>query len=99
MEPETYSYKSTTAFDDQFEYGFVAQEVDTAFPGIVQVDQEAAENSKFSVTMNVGATEMLRVAKDGFYVRGVKVEADAKEAETVYNAFKEFLVWAELNRS
>ena len=99
MEPETYTYKSTTAYDDQFEYGFVAQEVATAFPGIVQVDQEAAERSKFSVTMNVGSTEMLRVAKDGFYVRGVKVEADDKEAETVYKAFKEFLVWAELNRS
>jgi hypothetical protein len=26
---------------------------------------------------------MLRVAQDGFYVRGVKVEADAKEAEAV----------------
>ena len=45
-----------------------------------------------------GGTEMLRVAQDGFYVRGVRVPADDKEAETVYNAFKQFLVWAELNR-
>ena len=45
-----------------------------------------------------GSTEMLRVAEDGFYVRGIKVPADDKEAETVYNAFKQFLVWAELNR-
>ena len=51
-----------------------------------------------NITLNVSSTEMLRVAKDGFYVRGVKVPADDKEAETVYNAFKQFLVWAELNR-
>ena len=51
-----------------------------------------------NITMQAGGTEMLRVAPDGFYVRGVKVPADAKEAETVYNAFKQFLVWAELNR-
>ena len=50
------------------------------------------------ISLNAGGTEMLRVEKDGFYVRGVKVEADDKEAETVYNAFKQFLVWAELNR-
>lgn len=48
--------------------------------------------------MIVGPNEMLRVAPDGFYVRGVKVPADEKEAETVYNAFKQFLVWSELNR-
>ncbi len=51
-----------------------------------------------SLTMVAGGVEMLRVAKDGFYVRGVKVPADEKEAETVYNAFKHYLVWAELNR-
>ena len=45
-----------------------------------------------------GGVEMLRVAQDGFYVRGERVPADDKEAETVYNAFKQFLVWAELNR-
>ena len=52
-----------------------------------------------NITLTTGMTEMLRVAKDGFYVRGVKVPADDKEAETVYNAFKQFLVWAELHRS
>jgi hypothetical protein len=41
---------------------------------------------------------MLKVGPDGFWVRGVKVEQDDKEAETVYNAFKQFLVWSELNR-
>jgi hypothetical protein len=45
-----------------------------------------------------GGKEMLRVAEDGFYVRGTKVPVDDKEAETVYNAFKEFLVWSRLSR-
>ena len=48
--------------------------------------------------MMSGNTEMLRVAEDGFYVRGVRVEADDKEAATVYAAFKEFLVWSRLSR-
>ena len=51
-----------------------------------------------NITCNVGSTEMLRVAEDGFYVRGVRVEADDKEAATVYAAFKEFLVWSRLSR-
>ena len=51
-----------------------------------------------TITCIAGGTEMLRVAQDGFYVRGLKVPADDKEAETVYNAFKEFLVWSRLHR-
>ncbi len=57
--------------------------------------RNVAENS---LSMVVGGTEMLRVDKDGFYVRGKKIPVDDKEAETVYNAFKQFLVWAELNK-
>ena len=51
-----------------------------------------------NISMFAGGCEMLKVAEDGFYVRGTKVPVDDKEAETVYNAFKQFLVWAELNR-
>ena len=51
-----------------------------------------------NVTMYAGGTEMLRVASDGFYVRGTKVPVDDKEAETVYNAFKQFLVWSQLSK-
>ena len=49
------------------------------------------------INLTAGGEEMLRVAKDGFYVRGVKVEADAKEAEAVYKAFKQWMTWAILN--
>jgi multisubunit Na+/H+ antiporter MnhE subunit len=51
-----------------------------------------------SITLIAGGCEMLRVAEDGFYVRSVKVTQDDKEAEIVYNAFKQFLTWAEMNR-
>jgi len=51
-----------------------------------------------SVMLYSGKTEMLRIAKDGFYVRGEKVPADKKEAEEVYKAFKSFLVWHGLTR-
>lgn len=63
--------------------------------GILDVGTKPAD----SISCFTGPTEMLRVAKDGFYVRGVKVPADDKEAETVYTAFKQFLVWSELHRS
>jgi len=74
--------------------GFTAQTVSEVVPELAVRDTEASNISCYA-----GGTEMLRVAKDGFYVRGEKVPADDKEAETVYNAFKQFLVWAELHRS
>ena len=43
-------------------------------------------------------SEMLRITKDGFWVRGVKVPQDNKEAETVYNAFKEWMVYSAMTR-
>jgi hypothetical protein len=58
---------------------------------------EARANQNY-LSLIAGGCEMLRVAEDGFYVRGEKVPADDKEAEAVYRAFKQFLVWAELNR-
>jgi len=45
-----------------------------------------------------GADEMIRVTKDGFWVRGVKVEQDEREAEIVYNAFKQWMAWAALTQ-
>jgi len=52
-----------------------------------------------SICLSTGQTEILRVAKDGFYVRGVRVPQDEKEAEKVYNAFHQWLTWATLNRT
>lgn len=56
------------------------------------------ESMQNSVSMHAGGSEMIRVARDGFYVRGVKVTQDDREAEIVYNAFKQWLVWSEMSR-
>ena len=76
---------------DSTNYGVIAQEVS---PELTFRDTAPANN----IVMNSGGTEMLRVADDGFYVRGKKVPVDDREAATVYNAFKEFLVWSRLHR-
>lgn len=55
--------------------------------------------SDAGITMHAqGGDEMIKIAKDGFYVRGKRVEQDDKEAEIVYNAFKQWLAWANLQQ-
>ena len=51
-----------------------------------------------TITCMAGGAEMLRVSPDGFWVRGKKVEQDDREEETVYNAFKAWMAWAQLNK-
>lgn len=52
-----------------------------------------------AITLMAGSNdEMIRIDRDGFYVRGVKVPADEHEALTVYNSFKQWLAWANLQR-
>ena len=53
-----------------------------------------------AIAFNTGDDqEMLKISKDGFYVRGVKVEQDEKEAEAVYKAVKRWMIENELRRS
>ena len=56
------------------------------------------EPNSISLNLGPGTDEMIRVAADGFYVRGVRVPADEREAETVYQAFKQWLAWANMQR-
>lgn len=65
----------------------------------VDVEYKFHEPEPTSITFHTGVDEMIRVAEDGFYIRGKKVEQDDKEAETVYNAFKQWLAWAQLQRN
>jgi hypothetical protein len=51
-----------------------------------------------NISCMAGDTEMLRVGPDGFWVRGVKVDQDDREAQIVYNAFKSWMSWAQLNK-
>lgn len=51
-----------------------------------------------SVIINLNQTEWIKITDNGFWVRGVKVEQDEKEAKTVYDAFREFLTWATITQ-
>ena len=65
------------------------------------MDWQAKSNTELpmnNIICLAGGAEMLRVGPDGFWVRGQKVKQDDTEAETVYNAFKAWMVWAQLNK-
>ena len=70
---------------------------------VFQKQQEATPvitmSPKNEITLHSGETEMLRIAENGFYIRGVKLEQDDKEISEVYNCFKEWLTWSTLNRN
>lgn len=61
-------------------------------------DTKMSIDNSSNITLTANSSEMLRIAKDGFYVRGIKIKQDEKEAEKVYNAFHQWLTWATLNR-
>jgi hypothetical protein len=54
---------------------------------------------KNDISLYSGDIEMLRIAEDGFYIRGIKLDQDDKEINEVYNCFKEWLTWSTLNRN
>jgi len=51
-----------------------------------------------AVTFFSSGVEMLKCSSKGFWVRGKLVDQEDKEAQTVYNSFKEWLTWQQLNR-
>ena len=62
-------------------------------------DAKAIENTvSFMINDHTEPEEWLRIGPDGFYVRGKKLEQDDKEALTVYNSFKQWLVYQHLAR-
>lgn len=52
-----------------------------------------------SIILNAGSTEMIKISPEGFYVRGQAVEQGPGEAEAVYAAFKQWMVWTNLSRN
>lgn len=64
------------------------------------IDTLAMEEARNTITFSAGtpSTEMLKVGPNGFWVRGVKIEQDDQEAKRVYEAFKGWMLWAELNK-
>ena len=74
----------------------------TTYTGALDLDIDIGDYSDNHLGANnisptAAGDEMLRVAQDGFYVRGVRVEADEKEAKAVYEAFKSWMTYAILN--
>ena len=61
-------------------------------------NEPEAGNIVFHAGTDLDSSEMLKITKTGFYVRGIKLEQDEKEAALVYNAFREWMTWAALQR-
>jgi len=87
-------------------HGIIAQEIEKAFPEMFVISDpkptpvlSVSAPPENNIVFHAGQSEMLKVTEDGFYVRGVKVEADEKEAAAVYKAFKQFLVHHALTRN
>lgn len=55
-------------------------------------------NDTNAVTFFSAGVEVLKCSHKGFWVRGKKIKQDDREAEIVYNSFKEWLTWQQINR-
>jgi hypothetical protein len=87
-------------------HGIIAQEVGEAFSEMFIINDpqptpvlSVTSPPENNIVFHSGKSETLKITEDGFYVRGVKVPVDDKEAITVYKAFKEFLVYHALTRN
>ena len=65
---------------------------------IKQQGPDLSNTIRFVLGSDSDPTEMLRITPAGFFVRGVAVPQDEKEADAVYNAFKEFLTWTAITK-
>jgi hypothetical protein len=79
-------------------HGIIAQEVGELFPEMVVFNNprprpvlSITAPPENNIAFHTGQSEMLKITENGFYVRGVKIEADKNEAAAVYRAFKQFL--------
>ena len=61
---------------------------DTANP-VLTIGSEGNSNT---IVMCCGDEEMIKISPAGFWVRGQLVEQDDKEAQAVYNSFRQWLV-------
>ena len=74
---------------------------DPSFPGTVFALRSNEPESN-NIVFYAGPdrdSEMLKITRTGFFVRGIPVAQDDKEAEIVYNAFKEWMVYSALTRN
>ena len=85
--------------NDEFEEwtikDLIKDRIVTADGGPYQFRDTSAPNS---ITCMAGGVEMFKVNDKGFWVRGVKVEQGAGEAQAVYEGFKAWMAWAQLSK-
>ena len=63
---------------------------------VLSISAPPKDGAGSNITFYTGSNEMLKVASDGFYVRGKKLNIDDQEAESVYRALRQFLIWSAL---
>lgn len=73
------------------------RDIITAPGGPYQIGYGADYEPNTITLCATGNEEMLKISPKGFWVRGVKVEQDEKEAQAVYEGFTAWLTWARLN--
>lgn len=55
-------------------------------------------NNESTIVMCCRGNEMLKISSEGFWVRGQLVKQDDKEAQAVYNSFKQWLIMSTLTQ-
>lgn len=83
----------------QSPWGQIVNDLTTASYSTFDYQSSYQLPTEKNIVFSSGDSEMLKISPKGFWVRGVQVNQDEKEAVTVYEAFKQWLVWSELNRS
>lgn len=68
----------------------------STIPNPILIAAPPKEGAGANITFYANTVEMLKVSEDGFYVRGKKLETNDGEAQAVYRAFREFLIWSAL---
>ena len=63
----------------------------------LSVKEDAAVDPN-TLVMFINQIEWLKISEEGFWVRGEKVAQGQDEARIVYQAFQDFLMWANLTR-
>ena len=85
-------------YQDMMKYGKDYNYTPTAIAeGMPPYTVRDANEEPNTITLRSGSEDMIKCNTEGFWVRGVKVAQDDKEAEVVYNAFKEWLTWATIS--
>ena len=70
----------------------------TSQSGPIYTVQDPAQTPNAIILYVGNDHEMIKITRTSFYVRGVEVKQDDKEAEIVYNAFREWMTYSALVR-